>query len=331
MPSPVEPGTTLFEYDEQAGAYVEWSVCDLVYREAGVSAILSRGDRRATIDADALAAAVTDAADPSWVPAVYDGTDADGDASWVAHPRHRDPAAAAAAASDLPVARRTAPASSDLSVARRTAPASPTALTFEKIEGRGSRREVNAFLDGAGDGLVFHQLGGVASWKAAFAARYEGALVSAVVLHHYHPSTNGSEIAVTRLANHECAPPNTASWMLAKARDWAERAGYDRIAAYAGVDGNDGTCYRAAGFEPVGDPEVVSGTSWTASDDDGGDGDGDGAAATWRKQKYVDDLEPEQYADKPASWAVETVADRVVVPGRDAGAATAETDEVTGT
>jgi len=283
MPSPVEPGTTLFKLD--AGTYVEWSVVELVWRDDGVSVVLSRGDRRATVDADALETAVTDRSDPSWTPSMYDGTDAEGNAEWIPHPKHADRDAAA----DGPE--------------RRVAPATPSALTFEKIEGRGSRREVNNFLNGADDGLVFHDLGGVASWKAAFVARYDGAIVSALVVHHYHPSTNGVELAVTRLANHTCAPKNTSTWMLGRVRRWAERVGYERLATYAGVGGNDGTCYRAYGFEPVGEPERVTGTTWV----------GDGTDE-WTKQKFVYELDPERYADKSDAWAVETVADRVREP-----------------
>lgn len=298
MPSPVSPGTTLFEYEQQTGTYVEWYVIDLVWRETGVSALLSRGDRRATVDADDLADAVTDDSDPSWVPAMYDGPDTEGNPEWIPHPRH----AGLSENQDI--------ADVDL----RIAPDSPSELTFEKIEGRGSRSEVNNFLNGAGDGLVFHELGGVASWKAAFVARYDGAIVSALVLHHYHPSTNGVEIAITRLANHTSAPANTSTWMIARARKWAERTGYERMATYAGVGGNCGTCYRAAGFDAVGNPVTVSGTQWTGDDGE-----------EWTKQKFVDDLSPETYADKSAEWAVETVTDRVTVPDRDGVAARAET------
>ncbi|WP_353635524.1 hypothetical protein ABSL23_15880 (plasmid) [Halobacterium sp. NMX12-1] len=288
MPATISPGTALFELDAAAETYHEWLVADVIATTNGHAAILTDGHQRATVDIDRLRATVTDESDPSWVPATYAGTDDAGDPSWIPHPRRANPAADVGHSVDL-----------------RTAPDTPSELTFEKIEGRGSRREVNAFLNGARDGLVFHALGGVASWKAAFAARYDGALVSVLVLHHYHPSTNGREIAVTRLANHTNAPANTSTWMLAHARKWAERAGYDRLATYAGVDGNDGTCYRAYGFQPAGDPVEVSGTTWT----------GDGAETeTWRKQKYVYDLAPETYRDKSPEWAVETVCDRVVVP-----------------
>lgn len=281
----VDAGTTIFQLVD--GTYVEWYVVDLIWREAGVSAILSRGVARATVDADTLAQKVADEVDHSWVPAMYDGTDEDGQAVWVPHPRRADPDADA----------------DDVDL--RVAPDNPSELTFEKIEGAGSRKEVNNFLEGASDGLVFHELGGVSSWKAAFVARYDGAIVSAIVLHHYHPSTNGEELAITRLANHASAPANTSTWMIARARDWAERAGYDRLATYAGVGGNSGTCYRAAGFEAVGEPEVVTGKSWTGSREE-----------EWRKQKFVYDLEPETYEDKSDQWAIETVADSVVVPGR---------------
>ncbi|WP_135666604.1 hypothetical protein [Halorhabdus rudnickae] len=73
-----------------------------------------------------------------------------------------------------------------------------------------------------------------------------------------------------------------SSWLISKARDWAERAGYSRIAALAGVDGNRGHCYPAAGFELE---EKVSQYV-------------DGNGNVWPKRRYVDDLDPETYADR---------------------------------
>lgn len=287
----IEPGTILFELDPEANRYVEWSVVDVIWRADGVSAILSRGDIRATADIDALETVVTDRANPAWVPSMCDGVDDDGQPEWVPHPRHAD--------------RDADPHGS--SVELRVAPAdSPGQLTFEKIEGPGSRTEVNRFLEGADDGLVFHALGGVSSWKAAFVARHDGDIVSALVLHHYHPSTNGEEIAITRLAHHTSAPPNTSTWMLSQARKWAERAGYQRLAAFSGVDGNDGTCYNIYGFERDGDPVVTDGTSW---------GDEDQDNETWVRQKWVYELDPDRYVGKCEQWAVETVVDGVTVPG----------------
>lgn len=158
-------------------------------------------------------------------------------------------------------------------------------LTFEKIDGRGSRKTVNAFLTGYEDGTVDHACGGVHHWKAAFVARYEGHIIAALVL---APPQNGvlaaerEEIVISRIACHPVCPKNTSSWMIAKARDWAERAGYDRIAALAGVDGNRGTCYQAAGF--------------VLEDETTGYVDGNGDV--WHKRRYVDELNPGKYADR---------------------------------
>jgi hypothetical protein len=307
---PVDTGKTVFELVD--GTYREWYIVTLVARDDGFSAILTHGNQRATVDADDLHDAVVDRDCAEWVPAMYDGEHerADGEVvvEWIPHPKHVD-----------------AGSIDDVSVDLRVAPDSPSDLTFEKIQGRGSRTEVNNFLEGADDGLVFHELGGVSSWKTAFVARYDGAIVSAIVLHHYHPSTNGVEIAISRLANHTNAPHNTSTWMIARARKWAERAGYERLATYAGVGGNGGVCYRAAGFDAVGEPVEVEGKDWTS--DHHGSGDGD---TSWLKQKYVYDLSPETYADKPDEWAVESVVDRVTVPGRSvSAAATSTTTEAT--
>lgn len=168
-------------------------------------------------------------------------------------------------------------------------------LSFEKIEGRGSRRTVNAFLEGHEDATVDHGQGGVHHWKAAFVARYEGDIVAALVL---APPQNGvlaaegEEIVISRIACHPSRPANTSSWMIAKARDWAERAGYARISSLAGVDGNRGDCYKGAGFElATVDPEYV-------------DGNGD----VWCKRRYVDELSPETYEDRDVPMPGESAA-----------------------
>lgn len=292
----VSPGTAIFELID--GTYVEWYVVDVQmtpdHPRSHAVAILSNGRERATADADRLDDAVADGDNPRWVPSLYDGEGPDG-AEWVPHPRRADPDASLG----------------DVDVRLRTAPESPSDLTFEKIEGRGSRTEVNNFLEGAEDGLVSHDLGGVSSWKAAFVARHDGAIVSALTMHHYHPSTNGVEIAITRVANHPSAPKNTSTWVIARARKWAERAGYERVATYAGVGGNEGVCYRAAGFDAVGEPVEVDGKNWTSDHHGAADED-----STWLKQKYVYELAPEKYADKGPEWAVESIADGVLVPGR---------------
>lgn len=289
----IDVGTTIFERAEDGTTYVEWYVTDLVWRDDGVSALLSRGDAQATVDVVDLEHAVGDPDDPAWVPSLYDGTDEDGNAVWVPDPNQAE----------------TIEEDSEHELDLRVAPDSPSDLRFEKIEGSGSRREVNTFLEGSDDGLVFHSLGGVPSWKAAFVARTDdGAIVSVVVVWHYHPSTNGEELAITRLANHTAAPPNTSSWMISHVRKWAERAGYETLATYADLDENDGTCYEAYGMEKVGEPEVVEGKEWTDEDDD----------AEWRRQKWEYDLDPATYADKSEDWATETVVDQVTVPGRRA-------------
>lgn len=301
----VQPGKTFFERIDNT--YVEWYVADVLLTPdnptSNAVAILTNGRERATVDADRLGAAVDDEENPRWAPAMYDGEGENGP-EWIPHPRRADSDA------DL----------DDVDVQLRTAPESPGDLTFEKIEGRGSRTEVNNFLEGSDDGLVSHELGKVASWKAAFVARYDGAIVSTVTMHHYHPSTNGVEIAITRVANHPSAPKNTSTWMIARARKWAERAGgYKRIATYAGVGGNEGVCYRAAGFDAIGEPVEVEGKDWK------GDRDGE----TWTKQKYVYELEPEKYAGKSDEWAVESIVDRVLVPGRSGLSVGAQRDAST--
>jgi hypothetical protein len=275
--------------------YRRWTVVDIIHRHGSPAVLIESDERRATVSEEELRAAIGDRENPAFVQAMYAGNDDRQDESWIPHPRQAQPEA-------VSVGDRTA-------VRMRNAPVTPTELTFEKIEGQGSKTAVNQFLEGADDNLVCHKLGGVNSWKAAFVARYEGAVVSCIVLYYYNPEQNGEAISITRLANHESAPHNTSSWMISKARKWAERVGYERIVAYAGVGGNGGTCYGAAGFEAVDEPETTRGTDWS--------GESQSSGETWERQKYVYHLTPEVYEDKDASWAVETVADGVLVPGRD--------------
>lgn len=244
-------------YELEDGSYTEWYVVENVWTEESVEAVLESEDERMRVDALELEREIF--------------SDRDG---WRAsEPRNTSP---------------------DLE--RKSGPTSPTELKFERVQGRGSRTEVNAFLEGE-SGLVYHELGGVSSWKAAFVGRYEGEIVSAIVIHAYHPSQNGTDAVITRVANDELAPANTSSWIIARARNWAERAGYERVVSYAGVGGNGGTCYRAAGFDLEGEPERVEGKSWTANDGE-----------EWVKQKYVYELEPSKFAELSEADATAAVA-----------------------
>lgn len=287
--STITIGTPVYEFVDNE--YTEWMVADVVYTREIPHAILETDDERATAPVDDLAAAVSNTDNTRWVPAMYCASDS----QWIPHPR------------------RQITTSSSLSdpeeVHLRVAPQSPSDLSFVKLSGEGSLSVVNEFLEGCEDGLVFHRLGSVSTWKAAFAACYKSSIISVAVLHHYHPSTNGEEIAITRLANHETAPKNTSSWMIGKVRKWAERIGYERLAAYTGVGDNDGTCYRAAGLTQ--DVDVTThreGTRWEENQSPTDDQD------CWTRQKYVDELNPENYANKSDQWAVNTVVDDVISP-----------------
>jgi len=282
--APVKTGGVFFELVD--GEYVEREIEAVIKKKGNESgffgAKFSRGDETVTVDTDQLRTALSDGGCGTWVGAMYAGETDDGEPQWIPHPKQthgRD-------------------GGHDLML--RSAPNSPSDLSFERISGTGSKKEINTFLDGRDDGFVFHHLGGVHAWKKAFVARYNGEIVSAIVLFHYHPSTNGTEIAITRLANHEVAPKNTSTWMIGRARRWAERAGYERIASYADLDLNEGTVYHAAGFDPVGEPEEVEGKDWSGDDSE------------WTRQKYVAHLNPQKYAGKSEEWATETVETRGV-------------------
>lgn len=125
-----------------------------------------------------------------------------------------------------------------------------------------SRSEVNDFLDAE---TVDHELGSVPGWKAAFGARFNGELVAICILGRpvaRHIDAN-EVISITRFATLPTRPANTGSWLIARARKWALLEGYRKIIAYAGVAGNYGTIYEAAGFKLVKQDEA-QGDNWSS-------------------------------------------------------------------
>lgn len=288
--SPISIGKPLFEYVN--GDYLEWTVTDVHHRDdPEPHAILERDTEQATVGVWQLESAIY-ADDSRWTSGLYDGKDDTGDPQWIPHPRYKPDSVA-----DF---------SDDHDPHLRVAPSNPSDLTVKKLTAKDSRKEINRFLEGADDDLVWHELGGIAKWKAAFAAYYRNAIVTVIVLHHYHPDTNGTELAITRLAHHPSAPNNTSSYMIGRARRYAERAGYERISAYTGVGDNTGTCYKAAGFDSEGTITERNSTDW--------DDDTNGTIDTWHRQKFVADLSPEKYADKDEQWAAKTAVDEIIEP-----------------
>jgi hypothetical protein len=136
---------------------------------------------------------------------------------------------------------------------------SPKALTFTHLSGTGSRRLANRLLAGGPDGQFDHLLRGVQKWTDAFLAAHDGHPYSIAVLGPpYNAATGEDVVYLTRLCNHPHAPNNTSSWMLGRIRGWL-RANTDveTLVSLAGVDGNRGTVYEAAGFEYDGAETVV--------------------------------------------------------------------------
>lgn len=143
------------------------------------------------------------------------------------------------------------------------------------------RKPVSIFID------QFHELSPLHVWKACFSARYRGNLVAVVILKR--PASpyvdDGDTLSISRFATRPDRPANTGSWLIAKARDWAVLEGYDELIAYAGVAGNRGVVYSAAGFECVNDDEPAKG---------GGDGwtnrSGRNELPEYEKRKWVYNL-----------------------------------------
>jgi len=137
----------------------------------------------------------------------------------------------------------------------------PSSVNHLTLSRERKKKPVNLFID------EFHELGPLHLWKACFAARYRGNLVAVVILKR--PASpqvdDGHTLSISRFATRPDRPANTGSWLISKARDWAALEGYDELIAYAGVAGNRGVVYSAAGFECENDdnPAVGGGDGWT--------------------------------------------------------------------
>lgn len=158
-------------------------------------------------------------------------------------------------------------------------PPSPSKLTELTLTRERSHNTVNRFLE------QYHPRGSVAGWKACFGARYKGSLVACVVLGR--PSArmldDGTRAEITRFGVREDRPANTGSWLIGKAREWAQLEGFDQLIAYAGVAGNYGTVYEAVGFE-IDDVTQSDGSGWTNREDRDSWDD-------YERRRWVHDLE----------------------------------------
>lgn len=141
----------------------------------------------------------------------------------------------------------------------------PTSVTDLAVSRERSRSEVNNFLEAD---IVGHQLGSVPGWKAAFGARYDDELIAVCVLGRPVARHIDADevISISRFATLPTRPANTGSWLIARARNWARLEGYHKMIAYAGVAGNYGTIYEAAGFELVKE-DNARGDSWNSRED----------------------------------------------------------------
>jgi len=146
--------------------------------------------------------------------------------------------------------------------AQLTDPPSPASVADLTLTRERSRDRVSRFLKRN------HPRREVPGWLACFGARYRGHLVGCVIVGR--PSArqydDGTRVELTRLGIREDRPPNLGSWLIARARQWCELEGYDQLIAYAGVAGNYGTVYEAAGFD-CDDVTQSNGSGWTNRDD----------------------------------------------------------------
>jgi hypothetical protein len=80
------------------------------------------------------------------------------------------------------------------------------------------------------------------------------------------------------IANDPAAP----DWFDARARTWAALSGYETLVAHAGVGGNEGTVYDAAGFDHE-EAVAADGSGWLTRD-------GRTAREDYERHRWVADL-----------------------------------------
>ena len=158
-------------------------------------------------------------------------------------------------------------------------PPTPSSVDDLTLVRERTRQPVTEFLEQR------HPLGSVPGWKACFSGRYQDYIVALVVIGRpvAREADDGTELSITRFCRRDDRPANTGSWLIARARKWAELEGYDVLSAHAGVAGNHGTVYEAAGFECE-TVETADGTGWLTQGDD---------RATWEdyeRRKWVSAL-----------------------------------------
>jgi len=158
-------------------------------------------------------------------------------------------------------------------------PPTPNSVNELELTRERTKQPVNEFLE------QNHPLGGVPGWKACFGARYQDSIVAVVVVGRpvSRVADDGSELSITRFCRRDDRPPNTGSWLIARARRWCQLEGYESLSAHSGVAGNYGTVYQAAGAE-CRDVAVADGSGWLTQGDD---------RETWddyERRKWVFDL-----------------------------------------
>jgi len=165
-------------------------------------------------------------------------------------------------------------------------PPTPSSVSDLTLSREKSRKQINRFLDRV------HPRGGVQFWHACFGARFRGHLVACIVLER--PSArqvdDGTRAEITRFGIREDRPHNTGSWLIARVRNWAALEGYDEILTYAGIAGNVGTTYKAAGFECV-ETTISDGAGWLRHGDDRDSWD------DYERRKWVYELDSAEVID----------------------------------
>jgi len=152
-------------------------------------------------------------------------------------------------------------------------------LSLRSERGSGARECVNGFLKHP---AVRYQHDPVTTpFRIALTATYQEREVAMAVLGRPRGRHNadGRTVELYRFAAHPDRPANTGSWLLSRCCAWSRLEGYDHLLTYAGVQNdNEGTMYRAAGFELLG-TTIADRSKWHSREGRAGGG-------TYRKWRY---------------------------------------------
>ena len=127
--------------------------------------------------------------------------------------------------------------------------ASTKSLHLDVFRGTGMKKDIDSFLKHPEVGYDHDTLGNTAKLTLVARNRREE-IVAIAVIGTPVASQEADNVAVLRrFAAHPDRPENTGSWLIARAAEWCDLQGWERLKSHAGVaNNNKGIMYDAAGF-----------------------------------------------------------------------------------